>query len=88
MEFGSLFVEGQREVGTPKHDRLCALVLEQAVAHGIGRVNVPNARKRRRPKNNSGDLQQNATKSRSKKPAKLLKGLVGTAGFEPTTSTV
>jgi hypothetical protein len=39
-------------------------------------------------KNDSGDLQQNATKPRSKTTAKLLKGLVGTAGFEPTTSTV
>src|ERR1700733_8468428 len=34
-EFGNLFVEGQREIGTPKHDRLRALVLEQTVAHGI-----------------------------------------------------
>src|ERR1700679_1715005 len=34
-EFGSLFVERQREIGTPKHDRLHALVLKQTVAHGI-----------------------------------------------------
>ena len=39
-------------------------------------------------KNDSGDLQQNATKRRSRTTAKSLKGLVGTAGFEPTTSTV
>jgi hypothetical protein len=31
-EFGSLFVGGQREIGTPKHDRLRP---EQTVAHGI-----------------------------------------------------
>src|SRR6202789_1225572 len=34
-EFGSLLVEGEREIGTPTHDRLRALVLEQTVAHGI-----------------------------------------------------
>jgi hypothetical protein len=39
-------------------------------------------------KNDSSDLQQNAIKPRSRTTAKLLKGLVGTAGFEPTTSTV
>src|SRR5271170_3487664 len=31
----SLFVEGQREIGTPKHDRLGALVLDQTMAHCI-----------------------------------------------------
>jgi integrase len=36
----------------------------------------------------SGDLQQNATKSAHRTGAKLLKGMVGAAGFEPTTSTV
>jgi hypothetical protein len=36
----------------------------------------------------SGHLQQNATKPTGRGNAKLLKGLVGTAGFEPTTSTV
>jgi integrase len=35
-----------------------------------------------------GDLQQKATKSVHRTISKLLKGLVGTAGFEPTTSTV
>jgi hypothetical protein len=39
-------------------------------------------------KTDSGDLQQNATKPTGRGNAKLLKGLVGTAGFEPTTSTV
>jgi hypothetical protein len=39
-------------------------------------------------KHGSGDLQQNATKPTIRGNAKLLKGLVGTAGFEPTTSTV
>ena len=34
-EFGSLFVEGQREIGTAKHDRLRTLVPEQTVARGI-----------------------------------------------------
>src|SRR6202051_260460 len=34
-EFGSLFVEGQREIGTAKDDRLRALVPEQTVARGI-----------------------------------------------------
>ena len=34
-ELGGLFVEGQREVGTPKQDRLGALVPEQTVAHVI-----------------------------------------------------
>ena len=34
-EAGSLFVEGQCEIGTAEHDRLRALVLEQTVAHGI-----------------------------------------------------
>ncbi|HWB32932.1 MAG TPA: tyrosine-type recombinase/integrase [Acidobacteriaceae bacterium] len=36
----------------------------------------------------SGKLQQNATKPVHRADAKLLKELVGTAGFEPTTSTV
>jgi integrase len=39
-------------------------------------------------KSGSGDLQQNATKPPHQSSRKLLKGLVGTAGFEPTTSTV
>jgi hypothetical protein len=39
-------------------------------------------------KTGSGDLQQNATKPIGRSNAKLLKELVGTAGFEPTTSTV
>ena len=34
------------------------------------------------------EMQQNATKPIRRGNAKLLKGLVGTAGFEPTTSTV
>ena len=34
-ELGGLFVEGQREVGTHKQDRLGALVPEQTVAHVI-----------------------------------------------------
>src|SRR4051794_16472557 len=34
-ELGSLFTEGQREVGTPKHDRLRAMLLDQTTAHGI-----------------------------------------------------
>ena len=36
----------------------------------------------------SDDLPQKAANDESVVPAKLLKGLVGTAGFEPTTSTV
>src|ERR1700733_7761032 len=34
-EFGSLFVESQRKIGTPEHDRLPPLGLDQTVAHGI-----------------------------------------------------
>lgn len=36
----------------------------------------------------SVEMQQNATKPTRRSNAKLLKVLVGTAGFEPTTSTV
>jgi hypothetical protein len=39
-------------------------------------------------KESSDDLPQNAGNAGSAPTAKLLKGLVGTAGFEPTTSTV
>ncbi len=39
-------------------------------------------------KHGSDDLQQNATKPDPRIGRKLLKNLVGTAGFEPTTSTV
>ena len=37
-ELGGLFVEGQREVSTPKQERLGALVPEQNVAHVIERL--------------------------------------------------
>ena len=39
-------------------------------------------------KSSSDEMQQNATKPTRRSNAKLLKGLVGAAGFEPTTSTV
>ena len=39
-------------------------------------------------KTSSDDLPQKAANALTVMPPKLLKGLVGTAGFEPTTSTV
>jgi hypothetical protein len=39
-------------------------------------------------KESSDDLPQKAANAARVEPAKLLKGSVGTAGFEPTTSTV
>jgi hypothetical protein len=39
-------------------------------------------------KTSSDDLPQKAANADCVEPPKFLKGLVGTAGFEPTTSTV
>ena len=39
-------------------------------------------------KTSSDEMPQKAANAECVEPAKLLKGLVGTAGFEPTTSTV
>jgi hypothetical protein len=56
-------------------------------AAGERPVDVRDAEQGRGEKQSSGDLLEKANKSTVASP-KLLKGLVGAAGFEPTTSTV
>src|SRR5689334_945557 len=55
-ECGGLFVEGQSEVGTTKHDRLRALVFEQTVAHGFEDRTLILSQKTRRGQGNVGSM--------------------------------
>jgi hypothetical protein len=59
--------------------------LPESLLEMVGSVYLTLAQ--RRGKSRFWDLQQNATKPTGRGNARLLKGLVGTAGFEPTTST-
>jgi len=52
------------------------------------RFRLPHACQARDKAREADNLQQNATKPAFRSDRKLLEGLVGTAGFEPTTSTV